>query len=385
MFALYDRYLMRQLLTAAFVVALSLSMVVLLTQSLRLIELVLQANASGSSFMTMMALSMPRFFEAVLPVSLLVATLFVLNRMGMDSELVVLRAGGASPWRLARPVMTAGVLLGMLLLVLSLWISPLAISRMQALRTEIRNQYTHLLFREGVFNSVGRDLTAYVRARTPDGQLIGLMVHDTRGSAAVTVVARGGHIINEKDGQKIVVYDGSRQESDPKTGKFSQLDFKQYTLDLPDGGGDTGTRWREPDERTLGELTDPVMLAGETPVDRAEFRGELHRRFSTPLLLLAFGLLGAVFLLQGPFTRRGQMPLIIVASVSALAVQSLYLLAFSAAKKTLAGCLALYGVAALPALLALVLLTPAGDALLRSLGRLLANALHVAKSDGRRI
>ncbi|HEY8964196.1 MAG TPA: LptF/LptG family permease, partial [Alphaproteobacteria bacterium] len=65
MFKVYDRYLTRQLLIATLVIAGGLSTIILLTQSLKLIELVLESNASSRAFLTLMGLSMPRFIEAV--------------------------------------------------------------------------------------------------------------------------------------------------------------------------------------------------------------------------------------------------------------------------------------------------------------------------------
>jgi len=375
MFKIYDRYLIRQLMVATFVVAGGLSMIILLTQSLRLIELVLESNASTQAFLTLMALSLPRFFEAVLPASVLIATLFVFHRLTIDSEMIVLRASGASPFRLARPVIACGTMLVVGLLALSLWVSPAGIAHMQALRKEIRAQYAHLLFREGIFNTVGQNLTAYVRQRAADGRLVGLMVHDTRqvrdGGPSVTVIARSGNIVSENEGQKIIVYDGSRQEHDQQTGKFSRLDFKQYTLDIPAADDSGGKRWQEPDERTIGQLT-----GGENAIQSAMFRAEIHRRFSTPLLMLSFGLIGAASLLLGSFSRSGQMPLVGFAALSALFLQGIYLAAFSMAKTSMLGCMLLYVISGTPILIALYCLTPAGEATLTRLGKIIRRLRH---------
>jgi lipopolysaccharide export system permease protein len=380
MFRIYDQYLLRQLMVSTLVVAAGLSMIILLTQSLRLIELVLESNASTQSFFMLMALSFPRFFEAVLPASVLIATLFVFHRLAVDSEMVILRASGASPLRLARPVLTAGLALVGGLLILSLWISPLGISKMQNLRKEIRAQYAHLLFREGIFNTVGTNLTAYVRQRAADGRLVGLMIHDTRevhkGGPAITVIARSGTLVSENQGQKIVVYDGSRQERWPATGKFSRLDFKQYTLDIPASDEDTDIRWREPDERTLNELRLSNLDREISENQRLQFRAELHRRFSTPLLMLSFALIGAACLLLGPFSRSGQMPLVGAASLLALLLQGSYLLAFTMAKKTLLGCVLLYAIGGLPIMIALFCLTAPGERLLARLYALFHTLVH---------
>lgn len=369
MFNVFDRYMTRQLLTATLVVSGSLSMIVMLAQSLRLIRVVLESGASASAFLTMMALSLPRFFEAVLPASVLISSVFILQRLIADSELVVMSASGASPLRLARPVLRTGALLAGVLLVLSLWVSPLGIAEMQSMKREVRVQYGQLLFREGLFNTIGKNLTAYVRAKAPDGRLIGLMVHDTRGPAAVTVVARDGRLVDGDMGQKIVLYDGSRQELERESGKFSRLDFKQYTLEIPPQAEDTSERWQEPDERTLNQLTDAAVLERETAEDRLQFRAELHRRFTAPVLMLAFAAIAAAFLLRGGFARGSRARPIVAASVVALLVQGLYLAAFNLAKKGALGCALLYGASFLPLLVALFFLTPGGGRLLDRIAR----------------
>ena len=45
---------------------------------------------------------------------------------------------------------------------------------------QIKSQFSSLLFREGVFNPMGKGLTVYIRARGADGELHGLMIHDGR-------------------------------------------------------------------------------------------------------------------------------------------------------------------------------------------------------------
>jgi len=381
MFKVYDRYLTRQLLIATLVIAGGLSTIILLTQSLKLIELVLESNASSRAFLTLMGLSMPRFIEAVLPASVLIATLFVFHRLSIDSEMIVLRASGASPMRLARPVLiSSGLMLG-LLLVLSLWISPVGIAHMQSLRKEIRAQYAHLLFREGIFNTVGANLTAYVRARAPDGRLQGLMVHDTRGVAKggpeITVIAKSGHVVSEDKGQKIIVYDGSRQEKNLETGKFTRLDFQQYTLDIPEASDQVAVRWREPDERTIGELIDNKLLAEEDAAARLQFRAEFHRRLTTPFLMISFAMIGVASLLLGPFSRAGQMPLLGIAAFCSMVLQGLYLYMFNVAKTSFFGCVGMYVLAIIPLFIALFFLTPSGERLLARIGVRLHHYIHI--------
>jgi lipopolysaccharide export system permease protein len=291
--------------------------------------------------------------------------------------MIVMRASGSSPLRLATPAIKTGVLLAGFLLVLSLWVSPLGISNVQVLKKQAQAEYGHLLFREGVFNSVGKNLTAYVRTKSPDGQLTGLLVHDTRDGKAVTVIARSGQIISDDAGQKMIVYDGSRQEEDKITNKFSRLDFKQYTLEIPSTVSDTSERWRKPDERTFNELTHALKTESESARDLKEFRSELHRRFTTPILMVSFVVLAAAFLLQGGFARDGQIRLMIMAAITALFFQGIYLLVYNMAKESMLGCVLLYVSALTPLALGVFFLTPLGEKIMINV---MVVASHIRKT-----
>ena len=58
----FDRYLLKHLLLATVFTAVSLAMVIMLTQSLRFLELIINSGASSFSFFALTFLAMPRFF-----------------------------------------------------------------------------------------------------------------------------------------------------------------------------------------------------------------------------------------------------------------------------------------------------------------------------------
>ncbi len=341
---IFDRYLFRNLAFATVFVAATLAAVILLTQSLRFLELVLESGASGGSFWMLTLLALPRFFEIILPIALMAAIVFVYNKMTMDSELVVMRALGRAPMRLARPAIMLSVAVAAFLLVMTTWIAPLSLTSMQQMRQVIKAQYSTLLFRPGVFTNVVPGLTVYVRERSPAGELRGLMIHDSRAETAVpvTILAKRGAIQLTADGQQVLVYDGSRQDMDPENRILNRLDFERYTIDLPDSTGPVRQRWREPEERTLWELFNPDMDNQRDVESRREFQVEIHRRLVAPLLAPALAVMALAFLLVGPVDRRGQGWRIMLATGGAVLVQGLYLGAFSLAQDGPAGLFLMY-------------------------------------------
>ncbi|MCY4478294.1 MAG: LptF/LptG family permease, partial [Rhodospirillales bacterium] len=94
----YQRYLLRQLIGPFLLVTLGLTAVVWLSQSLRIIDLIVNKGLSFSAFLLMSMLVLPTFLSAILPIALFCSLLFVYNKLTIDSELVSLRAAGGRQW-----------------------------------------------------------------------------------------------------------------------------------------------------------------------------------------------------------------------------------------------------------------------------------------------
>ncbi len=360
---IFDRYMFRDLTIATIFVAVVLAMIILLTESLKFLELIIDSGASSASFWLLALLAMPRFFEIILPIATMAATVFVYNRMTLDSELIVMRATGFSPLRLARPAMAMAGVTTAVLFWITIWLTPMSLSNMEALRAEIKAQFSTLLFREGVFNPVGPGLTVYIRERAPSGDLRGLMIHDSRAPdrPPVTIVARHGAFAMTDKGQQVVVFDGSRQQVNASNNTLSQLDFDRYTIDLPEGNEPARQRWREPEERSLRELLHPTRADWNDKDIRHEFRVEIQRRLAAPFITVTFTLMSLVLLLVGPIDRRGQGKRIAAAVAMTIVLEGLYLTSLNLARHSNAGMVMMYLVIAAPVAASLFFLAGRGE------------------------
>lgn len=341
---LLDRYIVKNLLMALLFITIALTGVVFLSQSLRFLEMVMESGASSVSFWILTSLALPRFFEIILPISLMASTLFIYNKMAMDSELVVMRSAGLSPMSLARPALVISSIITLFLWLVTAWIAPASLWRMHEMSQEIKAHYSSMIFREGVFNNIGDDLTVYVRNRTSDGELQGIMIYDSRpeNNNPVTVISRRGRMVTTEDGgQQVLVYDGSRQEFEKKKRAINKLDFDRYAIDFP-ASGTIRKRWKEADERTMWELLNPDLESKVDMDNRNVFLAEAHRRIISPLLALAYTLIALVCLLIGPVDRRGMGKRMALGAMSVVVLQGLFLSASNFAKYSMWGLLAEY-------------------------------------------
>ena len=355
---IFDRYIFKNLLIATAFIAITLAAVILLTQSLRFLELVIESGASSSSFWILTMLALPRFFEIILPLSLMGATLFLYNRMTNDSELVVARSTGYAPSAMARPAIILSLFTTLVLLFITMWAAPKSISTMQEMRQAIKAQFSTLLFREGVFNQAGKGLTVYVRERDSDGTLLGLMIHDSREPDVPpsTILAKRGTLISSETGYQVVVFEGTRQQYDPVRENLKRLNFDQYTIDLPENDP-VRQRWAEPDERTIFELFSPDPTVERDLESLRDFKIEVHRRIISPLLAVVFTLIACALLLVGPINRRGQAKRIVLAVSAVVIIQGLYIAAYNMARQSDFGLVFMYVLVIVPGLLSIFVLS----------------------------
>jgi len=341
------RYILAQLVMATIFVTLALTFAIWLTQSLRLVDYIVNRGLPASTFLTFVGLLLPSFLGVVLPVATFVAVLFVYHKLVMDSEMVVMRAAGLSQLQLARPAIILAVMVTVVVYAIMLYFLPVSFRNFKDLQSSFRNDLSAVLLQEGVFTALTDEITVFVRQRSSAGELRGILVHDNRDpEKPVTMMAERGALVASELGPRVVMENGNRQEVDPGTGRFSLLYFDRYTVEFNEFGETVKQRWREPKERFLPELLFPDDDRRNQRY-RQELIAEGHQRLVSPLYTLAFVLIGMAALLAGEFNRRGQAKRILAAIACVAALEGISLTLHDLASRS---------VLAIPAMYAAVLL-----------------------------
>ncbi|MBN8926302.1 MAG: LPS export ABC transporter permease LptF [Rhodospirillales bacterium] len=313
-----DRYVFRQLLLAVIAVTAGLTALIWLTQSLRFVELVVNHGLSFGVFMKLTGLLIPSFIAVILPITTFVVIQFVYQRLAGDRELTVMRAAGLSPFAMARPALALALLVTGAGYALNLWIVPSTLSAFREYQWEIRTRMAAFLLQEGVFTQVSDSMTVYVRSRDPDGTLHGILVDDARDkSAHATILAERGRLVEGRNGPRAILFNGSRQEIDHRTGRLNTLTFQQNDIELADANKDDGVRAADMSEVSLHDLLDPHPLIAR---DIPKWIAEAHKRLSSPLTTISYASIALLAVLTGAFRRHGGLlrPLAAIGTVVAL-------------------------------------------------------------------
>ena len=327
----YQRYLLRQLIGPFLLVTLGLTAVVWLSQSLRIIDLIVNKGLSFSAFLLMSMLVLPTFLSAILPIALFCSLLFVYNKLTIDSELVSLRAAGVSQWSLAKPALAMATIIVVISYAIIMYVMPVSHREFKERQFVLRGDHSALLLEEGTFNTLTEGVTVYIRGRK-GGTLHGILVHDAREQERpVTMMAEQGILVQTGEGPRFILINGHRQRIDRDSSRLSLLNFERYTMDLTEFIRQEGARWREPRERFIDELFDPASEGAERL--RGKFLSEAHNRIVSPLFAYVLAAIGLAALLSGNVDRRGQWRRILVAIAAAVMFEAVALFLVNATAK----------------------------------------------------
>jgi lipopolysaccharide export system permease protein len=320
-------YIFNQLTFTTLLVTLTVTCAVWLTQSLRFIELIVNHGLSVASYLYMTMLLLPSLLAVLLPIGFFTAMLFVYNRLTTDSELIVMRAVGLGPKQLARPALILAVVIVLLDYLLTLVFMPMSYRAFRDIETDSHGGYAGVVLKEGAFNTVSDGVTVYVRGRGPQGELLGILIHDTRDpKKIVTIMAERGVLAETPDGPRIILVDGNRQTVDRDTKRFSVLYFDRYSAELGKAGATTAQteaqRWLQPRERYINQLLWPDPSSHMDMENYNQLVTEGHMRITSSLYGLAFALIALAALLPGDYNRRGQGKRVIAAVLIMMLLES---------------------------------------------------------------
>src|SRR5215813_9972879 len=250
-------YLLRQIAGPFLLFTLLLTLVVWMTQSLRLLDLVINRGQSAVIFAYLTMLIVPSLLVVIAPIAFFGAALYTLNKLNNDSELVVMWASGVSRLQLALPVLTAAALVMAIAYSCSLYLMPLGQRTMKDKVFDIRADIGAAILREGAFTTPTGGLTVFIRELSPDGQIRGIMVHDNHDSKLpITYLAEAGTLVQSQEGARLIMFNGTIERGEKEAARLSVLKFDRYVFDLDQYAGPQRAE-RDTSERYLSELLDP--------------------------------------------------------------------------------------------------------------------------------
>jgi len=341
---LLERYILKIAFSAFAACLVALTGVIWITQALRELDLLTGKGQTLLIFLTVTGLSLPALISVIAPVALFMATIYTLNKLNGDSELIVMSAGGMAPQRLLRPFVVLAMLVSLVVGIISLYIMPASFQELRMLFTRIRADFVATMAKEGQFITLENGITFHYRERSGDA-LLGIFMEDQRNKQKpIVYLAERGQTVEQNGQAYLLLEKGSVQRREPKSKDSSIVVFERYAVDLAAFNQEGGEIVYKPRERGTMQLLFPDK---NDPLYRAQtgrFRAELHDRLSAWLYPLAMMAIAFAALGEARTTRQGRGVAIAVAICGVVLLRILGFAASSAVARSPAAISLIYGI-----------------------------------------
>src|ERR1700753_3413529 len=228
-----DRYIFRTTLTSFAMVRISLPGVIWITQALRGIDLMTSQGQTIVTFLGFTSLVIPSLVLIIAPVALMIAVSHTLNKLANDSRILVMNAGGFSPFRLFRPFVFATCVVALLVTFIAVYLAPDGLRRIKQWDAEITADVLTNILQPGRFAQLDQNLTIRIRERKPGGLLAGVFVDDRRDpKERVSIVADHGTVLKNESGSFLVLEDGNLERFEAGKRDPALVAFARYAFDM---------------------------------------------------------------------------------------------------------------------------------------------------------
>ncbi|MBF9196777.1 LPS export ABC transporter permease LptF [Microvirga terrestris] len=353
---LLERYILKITFSAFAACLLALTGVIWITQALRELDLLTGKGQTFLIFLTVTGLSLPALISVIAPVAFFLATIYTLNKLNGDSELIVMSAGGMPPGRLLRPFLALAAFVCLAVGIISIHIMPASFQEMRQLFTKIRADFVGTMAKEGQFISLENGITFHYRERQGDS-LLGIFMEDLREkNKAIVYLAERGQTAEQNGTSYLVLQKGSVQRKEPNSRDSSIVAFERYAVDLSAFNKEGGEVVYKPRERSTLQLLFPDKSEPIYREQSGRFRAELHERLSSWLYPLAMMMIAFAALGEPRTTRQGRGMAIASAVVAIVLMRILGFAASSGVARTSAAVIAIYAVPLASILISLLLI-----------------------------
>jgi lipopolysaccharide export system permease protein len=323
--SILGRYIFRQSIGAVLLILSSLSTVTWMGVALRQLDIMTSQGQDTLLFLRLTSLALPSLIAFIAPFAVLISCLHVINRLSGDSELIIMTASGAPAWRLVRPLMAMGIVVALAVALINHVVAPWSNRQLKEGALQVRTQLISQVLQPGRFLAPEKGLSIHIRDRAPDGELLGLLMHDARDPTQVSsYLAESGYIVKQGPSAYLLMKNGHIVRELTNNPQPDVVLFQRYAVDINrfEQKAENSLVLR-PREWTTAELLAPSASDWGYQQSPQRYHAELHDRFSNPLYPIAFVLIAAAFAGQAQTTRQNRNQALLAAFAIGVGVRIL--------------------------------------------------------------
>ncbi|MBI2313317.1 MAG: LPS export ABC transporter permease LptF [Betaproteobacteria bacterium] len=265
---------------SSFVILLAITVII---QLVRLLGQAASGTLAPEGVVAFLGFRALNLLPVLLSLTLFIAVLQALTRSYRDSEMVVWFCSGVSLTAWVRPVIVFAMPLVLTIALLSLALSPWAVTKSEEFRRQLESRDEASTVAPGTFQeSKQADRVYFVEsAGGPKDKVANIFVQSAQNQKIGTMVAREGHQQTEANGDRfLVLLRGTRYEGLAGAPDYKVMNFERYAMRVE-------THEAKRDTPSTASLSTLELLRTPTPANLAQ----LGWRLGLPLSALILALL----------------------------------------------------------------------------------------------
>jgi len=303
------KYIFKEMIPPFVINLLFFNFIFLLTKILDITNMIVNYRISLFDVMLLLIYSMPHFLEFVIPMSVMTTVLLTFFRMSSDNEIVALKAGGVSIYKLLPPVLLFCLIGCMLTGFMTIYGLPWGRQSFEKVTYEVALCNVNIGMKDRTFNDNFEGVMLYMnKIDLKNKALIDIFIEDQRTKNIIsTIVAPRGEMYSEPD--KLLfhlrLHNGTINQVDIENKTVHSITFDTYDINLDLKKSVTTKKGRK-DEKEMG-IADLNKYLKDTVNKDAKYYAaliEFHRKFSIPFACFALGLLGVPLGVQSKSAKR---------------------------------------------------------------------------------
>lgn len=266
----------------------------------RIAQYITNYGASVELVIKLFVFSLPEIIVLTFPMSMLLASLMAFGRLSSSSEIIAMKSGGISFYRLTAPVFATALVVSLFSTVFSEKVVPQSkaaynhIVRYEIEKNTKPPSQDHIIIKDVSEGKLER-LTYARRFEEADSTMYGISIQEfsddrlARVQNAEKAIWQGSQWIMQNG----VIYDLTTE------GKVQRsLQFEQQIMPVEKNPQTISKAQKKAEEMSIGELKEYIATLNSEFIPAGKYETELHRRITIPMASLVFAMIGSPLGLQ---------------------------------------------------------------------------------------
>lgn len=230
---IFQRAALREFANTSIAVFVALFAILLTTQLIRLLADAAGGKLASEAVVALLGFGAVNYLPVLLSLTLFISILLSLSRTYRDSEMVVWASSGVALTAWIRPVLIFAAPMVLVIAVLSLFLSPWALSKSTEFRQKMNNRDDVSQMSPGAFKeSASADRVFFVEAMAGnEGKVKNVFISSVQHGRLGVMAAARGHKESMPNGDRFLVLEnGRRYEGLPGQADYRVMQFERYAV-----------------------------------------------------------------------------------------------------------------------------------------------------------